>query len=83
MQSLAEILTHVQFVEKYVTWRTATAIPGELLFLHNSLGLFIFSSPSGLGVCDLNNFSDITSKLQCNEKSHAISSTLCLPERLP
>lgn len=53
MQSLAEILKHVQFVEKYVTWRTGTAIPGEMLFLHNSLGLFIFSSPSGLDECDL------------------------------
>lgn len=63
MQNLAEILKHVQFVEKYVTWKTGTAIPREMLFLHNSLDLFIFSPPSGLDVCDLNNFSDISSKL--------------------
>lgn len=55
MQSLAEILKHVQFVEKHVTRKTGTAIPGEMLFLHNSLDLFFFffSSPSGLDVCDL------------------------------
>lgn len=69
MQGLAEILKHVQFVEKYVTWKIGTAIPGEILFLHNSLDLLIFSSPSGLDVCDLNYLIDITTKLQI---SHAI-----------
>lgn len=80
---IAEILKHLQFVAKYITWKTGRVVPGEMLFLHNSLDLFIFSSHSGLDVCNLNNFSDMTSKLQCKEISHAINSTLCLSERLP
>lgn len=55
----------------------------ELLLLHSLLSLFLFLSAGGLDLFDLNNFSVITPKLQCNAVSHAIISTLCLSERLP